>query len=112
MGRVAGIKRVVETRRPLQRPCVIVLDNYSVHHSKPVKELEETLNAAGVTFFYLPPYSPQLNHIEPLWKQIKHVDLTRRSYRSEDELKHAGHHALLRRAHLLPNSNNFLHATA
>jgi hypothetical protein len=38
------------------RPCVIVLDNYSVHRSAVVKALLPALETVGVTFFYLPPY--------------------------------------------------------
>ena len=43
------------------RPCVIVMDNYSVHRSAVVKEMLPALEAAGVHIFYLPPYSPELN---------------------------------------------------
>lgn len=71
------------------RPCVIVLDNYSVHRSAVVKEILPTLAAAGVTFFYLPPYSPEMNAIEPLWRHIKHEDMPVRSYATADALKTA-----------------------
>lgn len=71
------------------RPCVIVLDNYSVHRSNVVKEIIPTLKAVGVTFFYLPPYSPELNDIEHLWRTIKHEDLPVRSFSEADALKTA-----------------------
>ena len=43
----------------------VVWDNASYHHSKPVKWLAEKLN---IQLHYLPPYSPNLNPIERLWK--------------------------------------------
>jgi len=112
VAKVAGLQQVVETKKPLQRPCVIVLDNYSVHHSQPIKDMEDTLKAAGVTFFYLPPYSPEMNRIEPVWKQVKHQDMDQRSYTSEAELKHAVLQALNKRAAIIANSYNFLTETA
>ena len=72
-----------------ERPCVIVLDNYSVHRSAVVKDLLPALQAAGVTIFYLPPYSPELNVIEHLWRHIKHEDLPVRSFSEADALKAA-----------------------
>jgi hypothetical protein len=71
------------------RPCVIVLDNYSVHRSAVVKDLLPALQAAGVTIFYLPPYSPELNVIEHLWRHIKHEEMPVRSFTEADALKAA-----------------------
>ena len=71
------------------RPCVIVLDNYSVHRSAAVKEVLPALAAAGVTCFYLPPYSPELNAIEPLWRHVTHEDRPVRSHDTADALKAA-----------------------
>lgn len=72
-----------------ERPCVIVLDNYSVHRSAVVKDLLPALHAAGVTLFYLPPYSPELNAIEHIWRHIKHEDLPVRSFSEAEALKAA-----------------------
>jgi hypothetical protein len=71
------------------RPCVIVLDNYSVHRSKVVQAVQPALEAAGGAFYYLPPYSPELNQIEPLWRHVKYEDLPERSYATGDALKAA-----------------------
>jgi hypothetical protein len=71
------------------RPCVIVLDNYSVHRSAVVKDLLPALQTAGVTIFYLPPYSPELNAIEHLWRHIKHEDLPVRSFSEAEALQAA-----------------------
>jgi hypothetical protein len=71
------------------RPCVIVLDNYSVHRSTVVKEALPVLAAAGVYFFFLPPYSPEFNAIEALWRHIKYEEMPVRSYDTADALKTA-----------------------
>ncbi len=86
------------------RPCVVVLDNYSVHHSQPVTEAAPALAAAGVTFCFLPPYSPELNPIEALWKQVKHHDLPERSHPTDLALQAAVEGALARRARRLSRS--------
>lgn len=49
-------------------PLVIVLDNARYQHCCFIKELAEKLN---ITLLFLPPYSPNLNIIERLWKFIK-----------------------------------------
>ncbi|MFM5882137.1 transposase [Methanobrevibacter gottschalkii] len=50
-----------------QRICLI-LDNYSVHKSAFIKKIALYLN---ITLIYIPPYSPHLNPIEQIWRQIK-----------------------------------------
>ena len=55
---------------PLLEPgSVLVLDNASIHRGGAIQELVE---AAGCLLLYLPPYSPDLNPIEPGWGWIKH----------------------------------------
>ena len=71
------------------RPCAVVLDNYSVHRSKEVQATLPDLERVGVGFYYLPPYSPELNRIEELWRHVKHEELPVRSYRTLDELRAA-----------------------
>jgi len=88
------------------RPCVIVLDNYAVHHASIVKERVPALQAAGVRFFFLPPYSPELNLIEPLWRQLKHQDLPHRSFLTLDELHGAVTTALRTRAQSCQTTNS------
>ena len=83
-------------RRP--RPCTIVLDNYGVHHSKPVKAALPALAAIGVSFYYLPPYSPTLNRIEPEWHALKYDRLQGRSFTTGPALKTAVDTALAERA--------------
>ena len=44
------------------------MDNMRSHHAKNVKLI---LEQSGLRYFYLPPYSPDLNPIEKLWSKIK-----------------------------------------
>lgn len=84
------------------RPCVIVLDNYSVHRSALVKAAVPDLERVGVGFSYLPPYSPELNRIEDLWRHVKYEELPVRSYRTLDDLRTAVTAALNRHAVPVP----------
>ncbi len=54
---------------PALRPGqVVVMDNLSVHRAAAVRRLIE---AAGCRLVFLPPYSPDLNPIEPAWSKLK-----------------------------------------
>jgi transposase len=68
---------------------VVVVDNSSVHHAKVVNAELPALAAAGVEFFFLPPYSPELNLIAVAWRHIKYEQLPERSYASADGLQAA-----------------------
>lgn len=50
----------------------IILDNASIHKSKSIQSRIKALNEKGLTFNFLPPYSPELNRIEILWRLMKH----------------------------------------
>jgi len=52
--RVADLPAGAATGAGRRRPCVVVLDNYSVHHAAAVKDAVPDLEAAGVRFCYLP----------------------------------------------------------
>ncbi|MDQ5850915.1 MAG: transposase, partial [Chloroflexota bacterium] len=77
-----------------ERRCVIVLDNYSVHRSQAVTDYLPRLQAAGIEFFFLPPYSPDLNLIEGVWRHVKHEAMPVRSYATAQALQAAVDEAL------------------
>jgi transposase len=68
-------------------PRVVVLDNAGIHTSKVVKAARPGLAKLGIYLYYLPPYSPELNRIEPVFKQIKHHEMPTRSHTSKAELR-------------------------
>jgi transposase len=73
-----------ETRKPIH----LIVDNASYHKSKKVKEFK-TKNAKRLTIHYLPPYSPDYNPIEGLWKKIKSETTHNVYFPSIEELKKA-----------------------
>jgi transposase len=56
----------------VDKPLTIILDNASIHKAKAIMPMLEVLKAKGVTLYFLPPYSPELNRIEMLWHKMKH----------------------------------------
>lgn len=107
--RVAGVPA---TATPRARPCVVVLDNYSVHHSHAVKDDLPDLTASNVHFCYLPPYSPELNPIEPVWRQVKYQDMPQRSHPTDTALQAAVETAFTTRARRLAETTNQLPRSA
>ena len=61
-------------------PRVVVLDNAGIHASKVVEAARPGLAKLGIYLYYLPAYSPELNRIEPVFKQVKHHGMPTRSY--------------------------------
>jgi putative transposase len=72
---------------PAAVPRVVVLDNASLHVSKVTKAARPGLAKAGIFLYYLPPYSPELNRIEAVFKQVKHHEMPTRSHTSKAELR-------------------------
>lgn len=66
----------------LTQPTVLVLDNASIHTAGLVKDQLAAWAAQGLTLFFLPPYSPELNRIEILWRFCKHYWLTPDAYQT------------------------------
>lgn len=70
--------------------CLVMMDNLSAHKAACVRTAFE---AAGVPYLYLPPYSPDLNPIEPAWAVVKEY-LRRAGARSLEQLDAAMPQAL------------------
>ena len=56
----------------LTTKTVVVLDNAGIHHGAPMRERQAEWASKGLHLLYLPPYCPELNAIEILWKQAKY----------------------------------------
>jgi transposase len=71
--RVIELFKKLRTAHPEVRRFVIYLDNARYHHAKMVSEWVQEQKKQGVVFQleFLPPYSPNLNLIERLWKFLK-----------------------------------------
>lgn len=73
----------------IKKPTVVVLDNARVHTAKKIKERFNAWQNRGLYIFYLPPYSPHLNIIERLWKELKGRWLKPSDYENADSLFYA-----------------------
>ena len=76
-------------RPPTAVPLVLVLDNLGLHRSATVRAALPDLRKRNVYLYYLPPYAPELNVIEPVFRAVKHLDLTERRYASAAALEAA-----------------------
>jgi transposase len=68
-------------REKVGKALTIILDNASFHTARAIQPHLEVLRRRGVTLYFLPPYSPELNRIEkrwhlikPTWMAVKHRD--------------------------------------
>lgn len=57
-------------RRNPKGTILLIIDNFSSHRSDLVKDAAKELN---IELCYLPPYSPQLQPIEKVWKEMKRI---------------------------------------
>jgi transposase len=71
------------------QPCVVTLDNAPWHTRRDFRARVDRWGAQGVILHYLPPYSPELNLIEILWRKLKYDWLPLSCYTSYDNLKNA-----------------------
>jgi len=71
----------------LTKPTVVTLDNASFHKSKKFKENIPKWANRGLILMYLPPYSPELNIIEILWKFIKYHWMEMSAYQSYSTMR-------------------------
>ncbi len=62
----------------------LILDGAGYNRSKSVKKFAKELN---IKLVYLPPYSPNLNPIERLWKFMKKEVTANRYYENYDDFK-------------------------
>jgi transposase len=75
---IKHLKKVLFQYRNISK-IIMVLDNVKYHHSKKVKEW--LMRNPKIEFFFLPPYSPDLNAVERAWwymrKKITHNRYTK-----------------------------------
>ena len=73
----------LQNKLQLEKPHVIILDNYGVHHAIHFTELCKQLN---IILIHLPSYSPKYNPIEQVWRTIKAI-ISRKYITSMNQLK-------------------------
>jgi transposase len=68
--------------------CVLVLDNASYHCAGIVRQFLEDLSDV-FQVIWLPPYSPELNDIERIWKYVKSASLANYYFGDTHSLRQA-----------------------
>ena len=88
------IEFLEQTSFSIIKPTVIILDNARIHTANKIKERIKFWQKRGLYIFYLPPYSPHLNIIERLWKELKARWIKPEDYLSADDLFYAVNNCL------------------
>ncbi len=78
------LKQVIQFRAK-KKKILLILDNARYHHAILLKPwLEE--NKRKIELFFLPPYSPELNPVELVWKETRYSETHNRYFPSLQSL--------------------------
>ena len=77
-----GLKLIIRGK------VVMILDHARIHHAKLIQPFLEE-HQSRLKLVFLPPYSPELNLIEGLWKWLKKSVIHNVFYKSVAEIKKA-----------------------
>ena len=75
------------------RPVVLVLDNGPTHTGKATRAALAG-RTHGLTVEWLTKYAPELNNIEPTWRDLKRHHLAHQTFTGPDDLDRAIHDAV------------------
>jgi DDE superfamily endonuclease len=75
------------------RPVVLVIDNGPIHTSK-MSRAALAERAHWLTVEWLPKYAPELNDIEPTWRDLKRHHLAHQTFTGPEDLDRAIHDAV------------------
>lgn len=78
--------KLVERRNPESRNIYIVLDNAGYYKGEKIREY---LRSSRIQILFLPPYAPNLNLIERLWKFFKKKVIYNRYYEKFEDFRKA-----------------------
>ncbi len=78
---ICELLRAIKQKNPTESKIYVVLDNAAYNRSKKVKDLAKKL---GIRLKYLPPYSPNLNLAERLWRFFREEVLSMNYYENLD----------------------------
>ena len=80
-----GFMKNVVANNPIGK-TFLILDNARIHHAKLLQPFLEA-NKEQLTLLFLPPYSPNLNLIEGLWKWLKEKVIYNVFYKTVAEIR-------------------------
>jgi len=64
------IKAIEDHEKDHEKPIYVILDNAKPHHAKDVQNYIMS-TSSRVKLLFLPPYSPELNPSENIWRQLR-----------------------------------------
>lgn len=91
------------------RPVFLIVDNATTHVSRKTRQFVQSTEGK-LRLFFLPPYAPELNPDELVWKNVKHDQLGRSSIKDEKDLLNRAFAALDRLRGLPDLVRGFFHA--
>jgi transposase len=80
--------------RQIQEPVLLIWDRSPIHRQANVTEFVATVGAKGLRVELLPPYAPDLNPVEWLWRHLKEVEMANLTCLDLEELHQEFHQAL------------------
>jgi len=83
---ICELLRAIRAKNPKEDKIYLVLDNAAYNRAKSVKRLAKKLS---IRLIYLPPYSPNLNPIERLWKFMKKKIMANKHYENLEDFQEA-----------------------
>lgn len=83
---ICELLRAIKLKNPNEKKIYVIMDNASYNRSKKVRNLAKNLN---IRLKYLPPYSPNLNHAERLWRFFREEVLSMKFYETLDDFSNA-----------------------
>lgn len=78
------LKRLLK-HRPRRKPLFLVLDNAKYHHARALQPWLRQ-HRKVLTLLFLPPYSPELNPIERVWKLARRLATHNRHFPTLDDV--------------------------
>ncbi|MFT9848085.1 IS630 family transposase [Aneurinibacillus sp. REN35] len=81
---LAFLKELVA--RYADKSIVLILDNARIHHAKLLHPFLKQ-HRHRLFLLFLPPYSPELNPIEKLWRWLKDMVIVNRFHKNESEIR-------------------------
>ena len=81
---ICNLLSAIRRKNPSEKKIYVILDGAAYNKAKKTKRFAKDI---GIRLVYLPPYSPNLNPIERLWKFMKKNVTANRYYEEFDDFK-------------------------
>lgn len=78
------LKQIVRSKK-MRKKIILVLDNARYHHAVMIQPWLKK-NRSKIQLLFLPPYSPDLNNIERVWKLTRRICTHNRYFPTIDQL--------------------------